>query len=428
MNEEHTTSIEHSVSFADRERVVITGLGAVTPNGLDMASTWDAVVNGRSGIGRIERFDTSDFDVRIAGEVRGFDAVAHLGRKGARRADRHVQMALVAASEALRSAELKLDGVESERTGVYIASGAGGIETYVEQQHAMDARGPRALSPLLIPMIVVDSASVQVAARFGARGPSLGISSACSSSLDSIGLATEAIRRGDADIMLAGGSEAAVTPLAIAGFDRMRALSRRNDDPAAASRPFDRSRDGFVLSEGAAVVVLESAAHALQRGAQILTEVRAYAACTDISNLTAPEESGRSATYCMSHALRKAGLAPEEVDYVCAHATSTPIGDIVEARAIRAVFGDHVSDLPVSSTKSTTGHLLGAAGALAVALTCYAFRDGRLPPTTNLVDPDPGETLRHVANVAESAHLRSALVPSYGFGGHNTALILARVP
>jgi beta-ketoacyl-acyl-carrier-protein synthase II len=412
----------------DDQRVVVTGIGAVTPNGLDLASTWEAVRSGKSGIGPIRGFDASALEVRIAGEVRGFDPVAHLGRKEARRADRNAQLALVAAEQALCAADLAIGPHKAWDVGVYIASGAGGIATYVEQQRLMDRDGARALSPLLIPMIVVDSAAVQIAMRFGARGPNLGIASACSSSLDSLGLALEAIRRGDARAMLAGGTEAAVHPLGIAGFDRMRALSRRNDDPVGACRPFDRGRDGFVLSEGAVVLVLESLAHARERGAPALAELRAYAATADGLHLAAPDETGAGAARCMAQVLRKARLAPEEIDYICAHATGTPLGDPIEARAVGQALGSRAAQVHVSATKSCTGHLLGAAGALAVALTCCALRDGVLPPTLNLADPDAEIPLRHVANHARAVEARAALVTSYGFGGHNSALALTPGP
>ena len=390
-----------------------------------MPTTWRNVRGGQSGIGPIESFDTNQYAVKIAGEVRGFDAASHIGRKHARRCDRNAQFALVAAGEALANAQLELRGRDALETGVFIASGAGGIATYIGQQRELDRRGPQALSPLLIPMIVVDSASVQVGLRYGAQGPNLGIASACSSSLDSIGLAAETIRRGDAEVMLAGGSEAAVNELGIGAFDRMRALSRRNHDPQGACRPFDVERDGFVLSEGAVVLVLESLAHARARGASPLAEIRSYASCSDARHLTAPDETGAGAIRCMARALDKAGLQPEGIDYLSAHGTGTPMGDPIEAAAIRKTFGSWANELHVSAIKSSTGHLLGGAGALAVAVTCCALQEGCLPPTINLREVDPRSQLRHVSNHAIRFRATTALVPSFGFGGHNSALVLS---
>jgi beta-ketoacyl-acyl-carrier-protein synthase II len=367
----------------------------------------------------------SDYRVRIAGEAHGFDPIDYMTRKEARRADRFVQFALVAADEAVRQANLD-SSQNPDEIGAYIGCGAGGIKTYQTQQSVLDNRGPRGVNPLLIPMIVTDSAAVQVGIRLGVRGPNLGMSSACSTSLDAVGLAMETIRRGDAQAMIAGGSEAAVNSLGISGFDQLNALSRRNDDPEAASRPFDRGRDGFVLSEGAVVLVLESLAHARMRDAQPLAEIRSYAATSDARHLTAPDVEGTGGARCINRALTKACLTPESVEYINAHATGTPVGDPIEVHGIKKALGDHACTVSVSSTKSVTGHLLGAAGALAIALTAQALEEGCLPPTVNLSDPDPECDLSHVANTAQRVDAQVALVPSYGFGGHNSCAVITK--
>ncbi len=407
------------------QRIVVTGMGAVTPNGLDMPSTWAGVRDGESKIGPITLFDVSDYRVKIAGEAHGFDPLNYMSRKEARRADRFVQFALVAADEAVRQANLDTSQCPDE-IGAYIGCGAGGIRTYQTQQDILDTRGPRGVNPLLIPMIVTDSAAVQVGIRLGIRGPNLGMSSACSTSLDAVGLAMETIRRGDAQVMIAGGSEAAVNSLGISGFDQLRALSRRNDDPEGASRPFDRGRDGFVLSEGAVVLVLESLAHARMRGAQPLSEIRSHAATSDARHLTAPDIEGTGGARCMSRALTKACLTPDAVEYINAHATGTPVGDPIEVHSIKQALGEHATRVAVSSTKSVTGHLLGAAGALAIALTAHALRDGYLPPTINLSDLDPECDILHIANTARQSDAQVALVPSYGFGGHNGCVVVTK--
>ncbi len=412
---------------ASGRRVVITGLGAVTPSGLDMKSTWESVRDGRSGIRTITRFDTTDFNVKIAGEIPEFDPLSCMSLKEARRNDRTAQFAVAAADQAIAHAGLEIGPHNAYDIGIYLGCGAGGIETYVPNQRALDARGPRALSPLLIPMIVIDAGSVQIGIRHGIRGPNLGLSSACSSSLDTLGTAFEVIRRGGALAMLAGGTEAAVNPLGIGGFDRMGALSRRNEDPHAASRPFDLARDGFVLSEGGCMLVLEDLEHALARGARPLAEIRAYASTSDGRHLTAPDLHGHAAVECIRRALARAGLGVGQVDYLSAHGTGTPIGDPIEANVIRSAFGPAHQRILVSATKSSTGHLLGAAGALTTALTACAIHERVVPPTINLADPDPTCDLLHVANVAKSTEIRTALISSYGFGGHNTCLVLGQV-
>lgn len=406
--------------------MVITGIGAVTPCGLDMASTWDNVRNARSGIREITLFDTSDFKVKIAGEAHGYDPLNSMTRKEARRCDRFSQFAVTAATEAVLQANLTLNGEDREDTGVYIGCGTGGVTTYQAQQAIMDSKGPGHITPLLVPMIVPDSAAVQIGIRFGAQGPTIGMSSACSTSIDSVGLALETIRRGDAKVMIAGGAEAAISTLGIGGFDRLGALSRRNDDPATASRPFDRDRDGFVLSEGAVVLVLESLEHALKRDVEPLAELRSYAATSDARHLTAPDGEGKGATRCMMKAITKAGLSTLDVGYVNAHATSTPVGDPIEVCALKAFLGNRLSEVAVSSTKSVTGHLLGGAGALATALMVHSLRDGFLPPTLNLDDPAEDCQLNHVTGSGRSEDVAVGMVPCYGFGGHNSCLVLKK--
>ncbi len=409
-------------------RVVVTGMGVISPVGLELETAWANVVDGRSGIGRITLFDTSgdEWPVKIAGEAWGFDPRDYLSTKEARRADRNVQFALAAAAQAMAHARLTIGPTQHDDVGAIIGAGAGGIWTFTDQQAVMGAKGPRRMSPLMIPMIVVDSAAVQVAIRYGAHGPNIGLASACATGADAIGMAYEAIRRGDARVMITGGTEAAVTPLGIAGFDNLGALSRRNDTPAGASRPFDATRDGFVLSEGAGILILESLDHALGRGAEPLAEVVAYANTSDGAHLTAPDPGSAQATRALRRALAKAGLGPAEVDYVNAHAPGTPIGDPLECRAYREVFGERLP--PISSTKSTTGHLLGAAGAVEAIWCVQALRAGVLPPTINYETPDPQCPVDCVPKTARLDAPRVVLSAAFGFGGHNAALVFRRWP
>jgi 3-oxoacyl-[acyl-carrier-protein] synthase II len=411
-------------------RVVITGLGLISPVGLNVPDAWRNVAAGKSGIDAITLFPTHDQQVKIAGEARGFKATDFMSAKEARRADRSVQFAVAAAKEALAHAKMAYPFPEAEgdQAGVLIGTGAAAIRTYTAQQAILDRYGPRRLSPLLIPMITVDSASVQVGILTGAHGPNWGLATACATSSDAIGLAFETIRRGDAAVMIAGGTEAAVTPLGIGGFDQMGALSRRNDAPAEASRPFDAGRDGFVLSEGAGVVILETLEHAQARGVQPLAEMLAYANTTDATHLTMPDEAAAQAARAIRRALHKAGLRPEDVDYINAHGTSTPLGDVFEVRALKAALGPEVAArVPVSSTKSVTGHLLGAAGAVELILTVMALRKGLLPPTINHHTPDPQCDIDCIPNVARRARARVALSNAFGFGGHNSILALRSI-
>jgi len=406
-------------------RVVVTGLGAVTPVGLDVPSTWDALIKGRSGLGRITRFDPSPYETQMAGEVKGFDPLAYMDRKEVRRTDRFTHYAVAAARQAVTDASLE-NASDAERMGTAIASGVGGLETLIDQTLLMEKRGPARLSPFLITMVIANAASGQVAMELGFKGPSLTHVSACASSSHAIGEGGDIIRRGQADVMVAGGSEAAVLALGIAAFSAMHATSRRNNDPEGASRPFDKDRDGFVLSEGAAVVVLEEREHARARGARIYGELVGYGATADAYHITAPSPEGEGNARAMRMALNEAGLRPEEIDYINAHGTSTQPNDREETAAIKQVFGEHAYKLLVSSTKSMTGHLLGAAGALEAIVCLLAIRDGCIPPTINYQTPDPGLDLDYVPNTARAKAITTALSNSMGFGGHNASLIFAK--
>ena len=412
----------------DAKRVVITGMGVISPVGLDAPAMWQSLVAGRSGIGPITLFDTTGFEVRIAGEVRGFDPAAYMPAREARRMDRFTQYSLAALEQALTQSRLSVEERFAFEVGVIIGSGVGGIWTYTHELEVLREKGPHRVNPFLIPSITVDVPAVHVALRTGAQGPNHGVASACATGGDAIGEAFETIRRGHACAMFTGGFEAAVTPIGIAAFDRLRALSRRNDDPAAASRPFDAGRDGFVMSDGGAILVLEELEFALQRGAEPLAEILAYAATSDAVHITAPEAEGASAAHCMALALQRANLAPEQVSYINAHGTSTPAGDAAETAAIKQVFGDYAYQIPVSSTKSMTGHLLGGAGALEAVACVQALQQGLLPPTINQASPDPACDLDYVPNQARRADVSVALSNSFGFGGHNTTLVFRKFP
>lgn len=407
-------------------RVVVTGLGCVTPLGGSAPETWEAAVAGRSGVTDIESFDASEFPVRFAAQVRSPLDLEDLNRKERRRIDRVVALALVAAREALSASGLEIGDDNRERVGVAVGSGIGGLATLQAGIQTLTRSGPRRVQPFLIPMAICNMASGYIAIRHRVLGPNLCHVSACATGAHSIGEAARAIARGDVDAVLAGGSEAPITEIGVAGFAAMRALSSRNDAPEAASRPFDRDRDGFVMGEGAAVLVLESESRARARGATVLAEVKGYAATADAAHIAQPTENAEGAQRCMRLALRDAGLAPSDVDYLNPHATSTPAGDASEARAIRAVFGSHTDQLAVSATKSMTGHLLGAAGAVEALFCIRALNTGTLPPTINLDSPDPECELDHVANKARQRQIRVALSNSFGFGGTNAALVFGR--
>jgi len=405
------------------ERVVVTGLGAVTPLGNDVESSWSALVAGKSGVDTIRAFDASAFPTRIAAEVKGFDPAAAVGAKEARRMDRFVQMAVAAAAEALRDSGLTIDSSNAESVGVLMGSGIGGIATLMEQARVLESRGPERVSPFLVPMMIVDMVAGQVAIRTGAKGPNFSVVSACATSAHSIGEAFEVIRRGDAKAVIAGGSEAPIVPIGLAGFTAPRALSTRNDEPQRASRPFDAERDGFVMGEGAGVLILESLTHALERGARIYAELKGYGATGDAYHITAPAEGGEGAMRAMAMALRKANLAPEDIDYINAHGTSTPLNDKLETMAIKSLFGPRAYDVAVSSTKSMTGHLLGAAGAVEAIVCVKAIVHSVIPPTINYEHPDPECDLDYVPNVARERKVRAAMSNSLGFGGHNATLL-----
>ena len=412
----------------ERRRVVVTGVGLVTPIGNDVQSTWDALLAGRSGGGTITHFDASDFDVRFACEVKGFQPEQYMDRKEARRTDRFAQFALAAAQEAMAHAGLDdpAASFDRDRTGVLIGSGIGGIATFEEQARVMVEKGPKRISPFFIPMFIPDIAAGQVSMRWGLRGPNYCTVSACASSAHAIGDAMRLIQHYDADIMVAGGTEATVTPMAIAGFTNMKALSTRNDSPDTASRPFDATRDGFVLGEGSGVVILEALDHARRRGARILGEVVGYGQSADAYHLTAPAPEGAGAQIAMRAALADAGLGTGDVDYINAHGTSTPMNDLNETAAVKAVFGDDARRLVMGSTKSMTGHLLGAAGAVETVIGTLVALHDEIPPTINFTTADPACDLDYSHNRRTQRTVDVVLSNSFGFGGHNVCLALRK--
>jgi len=395
----------------------------VSPLGLDRDTTWKNLLKGVSGVDQITTFDTEGFATTIAAEVNGFEPEAYVGRKLARRMDRFVQLAAAATFEAVEHAGVKVDPANGHRVSVMIASGIGGIITLSREQEVLLERGPSRVNPFLIPMMLPDMASGQVSMLFGAKGPNYSTVSACSSAADTLGQAYEAVRRGDVDMVLAGGAEAAICPIGIAGFNSCQALSKRNDEPQKASRPFDAQRDGFVLGEGAAVLVLESMETAEDRGATPLAEMTGYGSTADAYHITQPAPEGEGAARAMQAALDRAQLLPEEIDYVNAHGTSTPLNDKFETMAMKTVFGEEAYKIPVSSTKSMTGHLLGACGAIEAAFTVMAISKWAIPPTTNLEFPDPDCDLDYTPHVPRRGRVRHAMSNSFGFGGHNASLI-----
>jgi 3-oxoacyl-[acyl-carrier-protein] synthase II len=410
-----------------RRRVVVTGLGAVTPIGNDVATTWRAMQSGVSGASRITKFDPTNFPVQFACEVKGFDPLLSMDRKEAKRADQYTQYAVAAAVEAMQDAGLANGGYDVDRTGVIVGSGIGGLKSFEEQHDIYRERGASKISPFFIPMFIADIAAGVVSMRFNARGPNYATVSACATSAHAIGDAFRTIQYGDADVMICGGAEATVTPMAIGGFANMTALSRRNDSPETASRPFDATRDGFVMGEGAGVVILEDLEHALTRGARIYGEIVGYRATGDAYHLTGqlPEHEGLQRA--MRGALADAGMLPSDVDYVNAHGTSTPLNDSNEAKAIALVLGDAAADVSVSSTKSMTGHMLGAAGSVEFIACTLAIRDQIVPPTINFCNPDPDcGSLDFTPNTARRREVRAALSNSAGFGGHNVSVAVKR--
>ena len=410
-------------------RVVITGIGAITPLGLSVDETWQGLLAGRSGIDHISRFDTSELRTTFAGEVRNFDPQTYMDRKEARRMDPYIQYALAATKEAIADAKLDLTVEEPNRIGVIVGSGVGGLQTTLENQALINEKGLRKISPFMVPNMLVDSASGRIAIEYNLHGLNHAVVSACASGTSACGEAFEALRRGDADAMVAGGAEAAITPLIMAGFDIMGALSQHNENPAAACRPFDNSRDGFVVSEGSAIVIMETEEHAKARGAHIYAEVIGYGSSNDAYHMAAPHQRGRGAVDAMRMALRKAagyGVAPEAVDYINAHGTATRLNDVGETIAIKEVFGEHAYNVHISSTKSMIGHLLSGAGAIETIVCAKAIQDSKIPPTINLNTPDPECDLNYTPLHAQPVDVRVTLSNSFGFGGHNACIMLRK--
>jgi 3-oxoacyl-[acyl-carrier-protein] synthase II len=406
-------------------RVVVTGMGAITPVGLDVESMWTSMVEGRTGVKPISSFDATGFDTRIAAEITDFDPSRWMSPKEARRMDRFIQLGVAAANQALADSGLEVTSENAESIGVVAGSGIGGIGSLSTQIQVLLERGPDRVSPFLVPMMIPDLLPGHISIQNGLCGPNFGIVSACATSGHCIGEAAELIKRGDAEVVVAGGSEAGIVPIGVAAFGAMRAISRRNDEPERASRPFDRARDGFVMSEGGGMMVLESLEHAMVRGARIYVELIGYGANADAHHVSAPSEGGEGAAKVMQIALRHAGIGPENVDYINAHGTSTPLNDRSETQSIKKVFGEHAYSVPVSSTKSVTGHMLGAAGAVEAIACARAIIEGVIPPTVNLDDPDPDCDLDYVPHEAREHAVRIALTNSFGFGGHNSALVFA---
>jgi 3-oxoacyl-[acyl-carrier-protein] synthase II len=409
-----------------RRRVVVTGLGIISPVGNTVAEAWKTILAGTSGITRITRFDASAFTAQIAGEVKGFDPAQHLSAKEARRFDTFIHYGLAAAIEAIQNSGLDFDREQREQVGVCIGSGIGGLPLIEETHKAVLASGPRKISPFFIPGSIINLIAGQLSIMYGLKGPNLALVTACTTANHCIGDAGRLIEYGDADVMIAGGSEACVSPLGLGGFCAARALSSRNDDPAAASRPWDKDRDGFVLGEGAGILVLEELEHARKRGAKIYCELAGYGMSADAHHITAPCEDGEGAVRCMANALRNARLNREEVDYINAHGTSTPLGDAAETVAVKNCFGDHARKLAISSTKSMTGHLLGAAGGIEAVFSALAVHEQVAPPTINLVAADPQCDLDYVPNSARKMKIDVAVSNSFGFGGTNGSLVFRR--
>jgi 3-oxoacyl-[acyl-carrier-protein] synthase II len=407
-------------------RVVITGVGLISSVGIGTSANWDALLSGRSGVAPITHFDATAFTTRIAGEVRGFDPLQFMEKKDVKKADVFIQYALAASQFAMDDAQLTITPGMADQVGVFIASGIGGFSTIEREHKELLNGGPRRISPFFIPASIINLAAGQVSIRFGARGPNLATCTACTASAHAIGEATEIIRRGDADVMIAGGSEASITPMSVGGFAAMRALSTRNNEPTRASRPFDKARDGFVIGEGAGMVILEELETARRRGAAIYAEIAGYGLSGDAYHLTGQPEDANGAVRSMRMAIRKAGITPDQIDYVNAHGTSTPINDPTETLAVKTTFGEHAYKLVMSSTKSMTGHLLGAAGGLEAGITALAVREQIAPPTINLDEPDPACDLDYAPNAKRPMRIRYALSNSFGFGGTNGTLLLKR--
>jgi len=403
--------------------VVVTGIGVVSPLGLNLTTTWEGVVAGKSGIDYITLFDAEPLETRIAGEVMGFQPTDFISRKDARHMDRFAQLAVSASLQALEQSAIQISSTNEDDIGIVIGSGIGGLTTLFEQSKILLEKGPDRVSPFLIPMMISDIAAAQVSIVLGVKGPNLCTTSACSSGSDAIGAAYEIIRRGDARVMIAGGSEAIINPIGIAAFNALNALSTRNSKPQLASRPFDAERNGFIIGEGSGILILESLAHAQERGVNIMAEIKGYGASGDAYHITQPLANGEGAIKAMQMAINKAGLATTEIDYINAHGTSTLLNDSMETKAIKTVFGDNAYHIPISSTKSTMGHLIGGAGAVEAAICIMVIQHGVIPPTINLTHPDPECDLDYVPNVARQAKVTTALSNSFGFGGHNSVLV-----
>ena len=406
-------------------RVVISGMGVISPVGNDLESFWESLKAGRSGITRYTAFDSEKFDSKIAGEVRGFEPARYFKTpKDVKRTDRYTQLAVAAAKMSLDDSGLDLASTDLDRAGVMIGSGVGGLQTMEDQVTKMALKGPDRTSPFMIPMMISNMASGFISMEHGLRGPNMAIVTACATANHCMGEAWRIIKFGDADVMLTGGSEACIVPVGIAGFCAMRALSTRNDEPERASRPFDKDRDGFVMGEGAGAIILEEYEHAKKRGAKIYCELAGYGLTADAYHMSAPLPGGEGASRCMGMAMKHAKVNPEDIDYINAHGTSTPVGDICETKAVKHAFGEHAKGLLVSSTKSMTGHLLGAAGAVEMAASVLAMRDGIIPPTINLDNPDPECDLDYVPHRAREKKVRVAISNSFGFGGHNSSVVI----
>ena len=408
------------------KRVVITGMGVVSPLGHDVQEFWQNLLAGKNGIDMITGFDTKEFTTKFAGEIKDFSPEEFMDRKESRRMDRFTQFALVAAEKAIEHSQIDFDNEDKDRIGVIVSSGIGGMQTFEQQSRALFERGPRRISPFFILMMIADIAPGRISIRYGLRGPNFSTGSACASSSHAIGEAFRTIQRGDADVMLCGCAEATVTPMGIGGFNAMKALSTRNDEPQKASRPFDKQRDGFVMGEGGGVIILESLEHALDRGAEILGEMAGVGYTADAHHITAPAPGGEGATLAMQKALRDGYLAPEDIDYVNTHGTSTPYGDIAETNAIKAVFGDHAYKMNINSTKSMIGHLLGASGSVEFVATTMSVREDAVHPTINQEEPDSECDLDYTANEYRKRPVRAAISNSFGFGGHNVSIVVKK--
>ncbi|HKI45465.1 MAG TPA: beta-ketoacyl-ACP synthase II [Balneolales bacterium] len=407
-------------------RVVITGIGALTPIGKSAPDFWNGLVSGKNGVRPIESFDTSNFATQFAAQIENYKPEEYIDTKAARRMDKFCQYAIVAADEAVKDSGLNLDSIDKNRVATIIGSGIGGMETFFQQSKDFIERGPRGVSPFFIPMLIPDIAAGQVSIRHGFRGPNYAVVSACATGSHSIGLAYDTIRQGVSDYAVCGGAEAPVFEMGVAGFNSMRAMSTRNDEPETASRPFDKTRDGFVLGEGSGIMVLENYESAIKRGARIYAEVVGYGFSGDAYHITAPDPDGNGVIIAMTEALKSAGIKPEEVEHINMHGTSTPLGDIAETNSIKKVFGDHAYKINLNSTKSMTGHMLGAAGAAESIATTLAIYHGIVPPTINYMTPDPDCDLNYTVNESEVRDIRYAINNAFGFGGHNTSIVFKK--